>query len=400
MYRWVVEARIGRERRLQRSWVALLALSLPAAAAAGSSFPPAAPALASPVVVLVQLAGLSAALVLFPLFFEWVPFRYSVYGFAACFACLALLWVLAPALFSLLLAMLALLALPLYGAVLFFIIPCEHDFSRGPAADKKDLDALARSLELDKTSFLHAALRLCSAFLWAAAGGLLARGLFAAAAPASVPGVLEKVSFFLPLALISFWAFRYRTSCANENQQEPAPPDPLPWPWGLPYPVGLPAFDSRSLSTFLLGPAAKLSLIVLLVLLPTGAVEDLLSMESQFLNNLEQLLGARPRFLEFAVGYPLALVGLYLKSRPEPGSNGWVAKVFSAAGVLALLSASGAFVRPELTLTGAFWGGIHGLWLGLVAGFLLLFTWKRFKFLALLYRLYRHMEAQKKKGKR
>ncbi len=400
MYRWVNPLRIEKERRLQRTWIALVAVSMLGAVYSGNFFPPAEAAMAHPAAVLVQLAGLSAALVLFPLFFVLLPFRYSLLGFLVCTALLGLLWAIAPPLFSLLYALLALLTLPLYGAVLFFIIPCEEHLSQAPAANKKDLEALAHSLELDKRHLFHSALRLFSAFLWAVAGGLLARGLFAAAAPGAVPEVLQKASFFLPLALVSFWAFRYRTSCANVKNRESALADPMPWPWGLPKPVGLPAFDGRSLSTFILGPAAKLALIVLVVLLPTGFVEDLLTTESHFLNQLELILGARPRFLEFAVGYPLALFGLYLKGRPEPGSTGRAAMVFSASGVLALLSASGAFLRPELSIPSAFWGGVHSLWLGFAAGFVLLFTWKRIKFLALLYRLYRHMEEQKKKGKK
>ncbi len=399
MYRWINSSRIENEWRLQRTWIALVALSMLGAVYSGNFFPPTAAAAAHPAAVLVQLSGLSAVLVLFPLFFVWLPFRYSLFGFLGCTTLLGLLWAIAPPLFSLLFALMALLILPLYGAVLFFIIPCENRLPKEPEADKKNLEALALSLELDKRHFFHSVLRLFSAFLWAVAGGLLARGLFAAAAPGAVPDLLQKASFFLPLALISFWVFRYRTSCANESR-EPTLADPLPWPWGLPNPVGLPSLDGRSLSTFILGPATKLTLIVLVVLLPTGFVEDLLTTESLFLNRLELFLGARPRFLEFAVGYPLALFGLYLKGRPEPGSTGRAAMVFSASGVLALLSASGAFLRPELSIPSAFWGGVHSLWLGFAAGFVLLFTWKRIKFLVLLYRLYRHMEEQKKKGKK
>ncbi len=400
MYRFVPRSQIDVQWRLQRFWVVVIAASMLGAVHAGINLPPAAVSSAHPVVVLLLLAGLSAALVLFPLFFVLLPFRYSLYGFAGCAAVLGLLWVISPALFSLLFSMLAVLALPLYGTLLFLIIPCENHLDQQPVAGKEDLDAVARSLELDKTHFLHSTLRLVSAFFWALAGGLLARGLFAASGPETVPAVLSSINFFLPLALISFWAFRYRTSCANENDQAPVLAEPLPWPWGLPNPVGLPRFDGRSLSTFLFGPATKLALIVLVVLLPTGAVRDMLATESQLLNRMELLLGSRPRPLEFAVGYPLALLGLYLKGRPEPGQTGRLAKVFSATGVLALLSLSGAFIRPELSIPSAFWGGVHSLWLGLVLGFALLFTWKRFKFLLLLYRLYQHMEEQKKKGKK
>ncbi len=419
MYPWKKPSRRESRPRLERSMIALAALSLLGAIYTGSTLPPAAAAAAHPAAVLVQLAGLSAVLMLFPLFFISFPLRYSLPGLLGCTALMGLLWVIAPSVFPLLFTLTALLTLPLYGAALFLIVPCEEDLLRESAAEKKDLEALAHSLELDTRHFFQSALRLFSAFLWAAAGGLLARGIFAATAPGALPDVLQKASFFLPLALIFFWALLRRSAsgraaAAGNGRLLPAKKsllicspqrvsrhtEPPLWPWSLPQPILPSALDVRRFPLFFFGLTALLALVVPLILLPGGAAQVLSAAESPFLHRLEILLGARPRFLEFALGYPLALLGLYLGGRPEPGATGRAARIFSAAGVLALLSASGAFVRPEFSIPAAFWGGLHSLWLGLVAGFVLLFTWKRLKFLGLLYRLYRRMEEQKKKGKK
>ena len=113
---------------------------------------------------------------------------------------------------------------------------------------------------------------------------------------------------------------------------------------------------------------------------------------------LDYTLGVRPRFKEFAIGYPLALLGLYLL-----GSSGGtvlrrLAFCFLLVGTLASISVVNTFAHITAPVSLSLVRSFHGFWLGLIGGFFILFIWKRVALLLLLHKLYLRMKQEQKKN--
>ncbi|MGI6307699.1 MAG: DUF5693 family protein [Dethiobacteria bacterium] len=116
----------------------------------------------------------------------------------------------------------------------------------------------------------------------------------------------------------------------------------------------------------------------------TGHVRTIIPLESTLRNTLEQVFGARPRFKEFALGYPLALVGLYLSAGFSGGVKGDRGKArrclaFGAlfGGVLVPISVVNTFAHTLAPLSLSLLRSCHGFWLGIIAGLLLLYLGKK-----------------------
>jgi hypothetical protein len=124
------------------------------------------------------------------------------------------------------------------------------------------------------------------------------------------------------------------------------------------------AFWRRPLTV---GAAAILSFAALAALVyllrsghdtPVGAS----GLELRLRDILESLLVARPRFKEFAVGWPIFWWGAYLASK------GRDARPFLLVGFIASLSIVNTFCHAHVPLSLSLLRTFHGFWLGSVLG--------------------------------
>ena len=99
--------------------------------------------------------------------------------------------------------------------------------------------------------------------------------------------------------------------------------------------------------------------------------------ERYFRDGLDQLLGARPRFKEFAIGHPLFLIGLALKNRPAV--SGATARYFLWAGLIGQISILNTFTHFSSPLFTSLLRSFNGIGVGclLAAPFLLLISSRR-----------------------
>ena len=136
----------------------------------------------------------------------------------------------------------------------------------------------------------------------------------------------------------------------------------------------------------------------------TGHVLTIIPLEGSLRSTLEQVFGTRPRFKEFALGYPLALIGLYLsaslatfsragKSNIAQGTSGadvtgsltkkqaraCYLLTFSAlfSGVLAPISVVNTFAHTLAPVGLSLLRSLHGFWLGIAIGLFLLYFGKK-----------------------
>ena len=110
----------------------------------------------------------------------------------------------------------------------------------------------------------------------------------------------------------------------------------------------------------------------------TGHVLEISSAEDALRGGLERLFGVRPRFKEFALGYPLAILGLYLLgSSPSTKRIFRIpAFAFLAAGTLAPISVVNTFAHITAPAGLSLLRSFHGFWLGCLGGLILIFIWK------------------------
>ena len=110
----------------------------------------------------------------------------------------------------------------------------------------------------------------------------------------------------------------------------------------------------------------------------TGHVLEISSIEDALRGGLERLFGVRPRFKEFALGYPLAILGLYLLGSSASTKRIFriLAFAFLAAGTLAPISVVNTFAHITAPTGLSLLRSIHGFWLGCLGGLILIFIWK------------------------
>ena len=123
---------------------------------------------------------------------------------------------------------------------------------------------------------------------------------------------------------------------------------------------------------------AAILAVAYLYLTRTGHVLEISSIEDALRGGLERLFGVRPRFKEFALGYPLAILGLYLLGSSASTKRIFriLAFAFLAAGMLAPISVVNTFAHITAPTGLSLLRSIHGFWLGCLGGLILIFIWK------------------------
>jgi hypothetical protein len=89
--------------------------------------------------------------------------------------------------------------------------------------------------------------------------------------------------------------------------------------------------------------------------------------EMQWRDSLEMFFGARPRFKEFLIGYPLLLLGLGARRLAAYKTAAWP-KLCLLAGLLGPISLINSFCHLHTPLLVSLLRSFHGLWLGSVLG--------------------------------
>jgi hypothetical protein len=122
------------------------------------------------------------------------------------------------------------------------------------------------------------------------------------------------------------------------------------------------------------GTAVGLSLVALaaiVCLMRSGNESALVASagELRVRDGLETLLGVRPRFKEFAVGWPLLWLGSRMRARGER-LRGVDGRAFLLAGFIAPVSIVNTFCHAHVPLAVSLLRVFHGFWLGGLAGIL------------------------------
>jgi len=89
-------------------------------------------------------------------------------------------------------------------------------------------------------------------------------------------------------------------------------------------------------------------------------------------DRLEDLFVARPRFKEFAVGYPLLLLGLHVRSRARAKSFWLDGRFLIGVGMIGPVSLVNTFCHLHSPLYLAFWRSVNGIVIGTLLGLLLI----------------------------
>jgi len=270
------------------------------------------------------------------------------------------------------------LLFPLYAVLTLYFSPplrekeergCERGPGRGARAPVLQLFTLRPGF------FVRTGLMLCGTFLFSLAGGLLLHGFL------TMPPFYSGLEFFrgvkimyaaplclVGLAALAFWSAGEVETCRSGFRLLPA---------GELGKICL-AFLRRILRRpLVLGDLIFLGMLLLVAyfyLTRTGHVTEITAAESQARGFLETALGVRPRFKEFLIGYPLALLGFYFLEKP--GKNFRLpACLLLASGILAPVSLLNTFAHIQAPIVLSFWRSLHGFWLGGLCGLLLLFVW-------------------------
>jgi hypothetical protein len=100
-------------------------------------------------------------------------------------------------------------------------------------------------------------------------------------------------------------------------------------------------------------------------------------MEQTIRDHLEALLIARPRFKEFAVGYPLLILGLHLRSHTRIKSFWEDGRFLIGFGMIGPISMVNTFCHLHSPLYLAIWRSVNGILFGTVLGLMLVSVKKR-----------------------
>lgn len=361
---------------------------------------------------LLMAAGcISLLLLLLRVFMKLRPVAaYTLFfvGTAAAALAFHLSFIHAQQLFSLLAALL----FPFYAALIFFLLPLaqQRGAQQAPALSLSPADVV-KTLEL-RSGLRSSLLRLTGAFLFSLAGGLVVHGLLTT--PPFFSG-LElfrgvKIMYLIPLALAGMTAITLHGLPGEAVVGEQA---------GKLSSISLSLSQQRSKGFLsvcyrrLRRPLTLCDLLLLGVLLllvyyyltRTGHVTEISTMENIFRLSLDRFLGVRPRFKELLIGYPLAMLGLYLLGNTViSGSRNRfvqaVPAILLAVATLAPISVVNTFAHitapPGLSLLRS----VHAFWIGYICGFVYLVIWAKCIFIYLSYRLFRQLRAQQKESGR
>ncbi len=244
--------------------------------------------------------------------------------------------------------------------------------------------------------------RVLLIFLLSLAGGLLVHGLLTA--PPFFHGMElfrgVKLMYSLPLGLAVLTAC---TILAFIESSGPTSPNA-----GTVFPPELSRERKGAFFAFLrrllkrpmtLGDLALLAAILAVAyfyLTRTGHVLEITSAEDALRGGLERLFGVRPRFKEFALGYPLAILGLYLLGSSASTKRIFriLAFAFLAAGTLAPISVVNTFAHITAPAGLSLLRSFHGFWLGCLGGLILILIWKGVTLLFFLQKRHRNKEKK------
>ena len=350
---------------------------------------------------LIMAAGvLAVSLLILRIFFTWKNYH-SLWIFALGILALLLLFKWNFLFTQQALSLGAAVLFPLYAALLFFFLP-----SAGKGVDHSPQDgasALALAAHMDMGLLWRSLWRIFMVFLLSLSGGFLVHGLLTT--PPFFHGMElfrgVKTMYTIPLALAALMAFTIQGFSESEDYGENLARRSSSLEPSGEQKQAFFVFLGRLLRRpFTLGDLILVGVIILgglFYLTRTGHVMEISSAEGALRGFLDYTLGVRPRFKEFAIGYPLAFLGLYLV-----GSSGKVvlrrlAFCFLLVGTLVPISVVNTFAHITAPVSLSLLRSFHGFWLGCIGGFFILFIWKRVALLLLLHKLYMRMKQEQKK---
>ena len=120
-------------------------------------------------------------------------------------------------------------------------------------------------------------------------------------------------------------------------------------------------------STAIVGLIGLAALLAVVIRSGNEAGIGVSPLELRFRALLDQVLYVRPRTKEILLGYPALWTGLWLFRK---GETGW-ARLFTAAGVIGLVSAVNTFCHIHTPLTVSLVRTFNGVWVGAVGGMIL-----------------------------
>lgn len=140
--------------------------------------------------------------------------------------------------------------------------------------------------------------------------------------------------------------------------------------WETGRDLDLRAFLRRPLTigAALLAAAAVLAAGVYLLRSGNDSALAASGLELRLREALESLLGVRPRFKEFALGYPLLWLAAYKDQEQKLWDLAWV------GGMIAPLSVVNTFCHAHVPLSVSLLRTFHGFWLGAIGGAVLIFV--------------------------
>jgi hypothetical protein len=333
------------------------------------------------VLYMLMAAGLLALfLLILQLFFTWNPRRLlGLLLLGMVFIALLFRWnfLLTQQALSLLAAIL----FPLYCALLLFFSTGENGHHVPYAPSREGAAGLGGKL------LRRAYARVALVFLLSLAGGLLVHGFLTT--PPFFHGMElfrgVKVMYLLPLAAAALAAFAVQGFHESGGSGALAHKPPATASFSLQLPAehrqAFLAFLRRLLRRPLnLGDLLLLGLLLLasfIYITRTGHVVEIAPVENILRSSLEQLLGVRPRFKEFALGYPLGLLGLYLLGSSAEKLLRRLAYILLVAATMAPISVANTFAHITAPLGLSLMRSLHGFWLGCLGGFILIIFWRR-----------------------
>jgi hypothetical protein len=218
------------------------------------------------------------------------------------------------------------------------------------------------------------------AFFWAIRHPSPARAFFGLVGAALVSGLLVSAFLSTPSFTLGFSVFRGVKAA-------------------LLLPLGLALFtlyradelrhmaeEVVTVGRLVLGMAVLGAVAYFVLRIGHGTVADASPWERVVRGHLESLLGIRPRFKEFMIGYPFLLLGFYLRSRlgghflpegrgPLPQALRFVfhdARPYLFIGFIGPLSLVNTFCHAHTPLGVSLVRTFHGLWMGIALGGLLI----------------------------
>ena len=169
-----------------------------------------------------------------------------------------------------------------------------------------------------------------------------------------------KVAFLLPLILV-LWYYLRKEFLSNNNLKEN-------------YQLLKDFLDYRiKIRDILIVGFLGLAAIIYLARSGNFSFIPVLDIESWFREFLEDILYVRPRFKSFLIGHPILLLGLYFKDKIKAFMIMIPVLVFATIGQITVIN---TFAHIHIPLKISLIRSFHGVWLGLLIGFIFIYLFK------------------------